>query len=167
MRNKIIIRKKVRLQEIQIRPVTNLTQMEIEPLVIASQDEGFDFIYKLAEEYINGINRFDKTDEMLLAAYDGATLVGICGLNCDQYLNQPEIGRFRRFYVLPEYRGRGVGRKLLQTIIAEAKKHYKILTLRTSDNLSAIALYEAVGFSQEPRFKNVTHFMVFDSQENA
>lgn len=155
------------MQEIQIRPVNSLTQTEIEPLVIASQDEGFDFIYKLAEEYSNGINRFDKPGEMLLAAYDGNNLVGICGLNCDPYLNQPDIGRFRRFYVLPEYRGRGVGRRLLQTIITEAKKYYKILTLRTSDHLGAITLYESAGFSQEPRFKNVTHFMVFDSQENA
>jgi ribosomal protein S18 acetylase RimI-like enzyme len=52
-------------------------------------------------------------------------------------------------YVTPTFRGRGVGRALLDTVIAHARTfgHLRKLTLSvTASNAAAIALYQSRGF---------------------
>nr|WP_238020784.1 GNAT family N-acetyltransferase [Oceanobacillus jordanicus] len=65
----------------------------------------------------------------------------MCGKN-------PIIGRIRRFYVSKEYRRNGIGSLLVQRIIDEAKRYYKILVLHT-DTQQADRFYTSIGFSKE------------------
>ena len=50
--------------------------------------------------------------------------------------------------VLPEHRGRGVARKLVETVVAEAAKLNceRVYLLVADDNLAAISLYRSFGF---------------------
>jgi ribosomal protein S18 acetylase RimI-like enzyme len=48
--------------------------------------------------------------------------------------------------VLPEYRGKGIGTKLLTQIIEGAKDLYPIISLSVRDNNPAIDLYQRLGF---------------------
>jgi putative acetyltransferase len=58
--------------------------------------------------------------------------------------------------VLPEWQGRGVGRKLLATAIDWADNWAQVLRIELyvhADNDRARALYESLGFVQEGRHK--------------
>ena len=62
--------------------------------------------------------------------------------------------------VLPSYRGRGLGRRLLLACIdkAKAKGITRIVLQARADNQVAIKLYESVGFAHEARLRNALRF---------
>ena len=61
-----------------------------------------------------------------------------------------EVGIMKRLYVRPEFRGFGIGKDLVRTIIEHAsKKDYKIIQLHTNLLLNAaINLYKSLGFEK-------------------
>jgi len=85
----------------------------------------------LCDEWASGANRFDAPGEALFVAMADEKVVGVCGLNCDPYANDPRIGRIRRLYVSPSRRRRGVGRALLESAVASARGHFRLLRVRT------------------------------------
>ncbi len=60
------------------------------------------------------------------------------------------IGEVKRLYVIPKYRGYGVGRRLMQYVIGEARNiGYSSLRLDTLPQMeTARALYASLGFKQ-------------------
>lgn len=66
-----------------------------------------------------------------------------------------EIAEVKRMFVDPAWRGRGVGRALMETLIAGARaRRYATLRLGTlHDMTTAIALYETLGFSPIGRYR--------------
>ena len=144
--------------------VLKLTQnAQLGPLIEASQAEGFNFVMRSQLELAQG--DFKKPGAALYGFVDnsfidgdllGDKLAGVGGLTSDPYLGaEPEVGRLRHLYVLPQYRRQGVGQKLVTAIVAEAKRHYDVLRLRTTTR-EAARFYEALGFRPvtEP---NATH----------
>lgn len=69
-----------------------------------------------------------------------------------------DVGEIRRMYVIPSFRGKGVGRALLDTIERTAlDMRYSILRLETGNRQpAAIALYESSGYQHIPRFGEYT-----------
>lgn len=53
------------------------------------------------------------------------------------------------FYVKESFRGRGIGRKLLESLVAEGKRHghHNIVSRISAGNASSIHLHEAFGFA--------------------
>jgi ribosomal protein S18 acetylase RimI-like enzyme len=83
---------------------------------------------------------------LLFAQVDGA-LVGMMGAFYDGEARMAEI---ISVYVSPDWRGKGVGRALMEAILAEIHKHPRIekVTLGVNSQQSAaIALYTRFGFS--------------------
>ncbi len=62
-----------------------------------------------------------------------------------------------KFFVDPAFRGRGIGKALLQAIMAEAGKGPRsMLLLHTTVYMkSAVSLYEAFGFTPCPPFRDI------------
>jgi GNAT superfamily N-acetyltransferase len=143
---------------LDIRITDSLDENELQPLMKASVDEGYDFIQKLWDEYQSGVNRFDAQGAVLIGVYDGDTLIGIGGIHPDPYLKLATIGRVRHVYVLPEHRREGVGRLLMNALIEHARKQFEFLTLRTPTT-HGDAFYTALGFSSEARFEQASHWM--------
>ena len=88
-------------------------------------------------------------------------LVACGGLSVDPYLSTEDsanpIGRVRHLYVRPSDRGRGIGRSLLEHILAAGTRHFPIIRLRTTPD--AARLYERFGF-RSVSDDTATHILV-------
>ena len=79
-----------------------------------SLKEGYRFIDRLLDEWNNGINRFNKPNEVLLYACKNDVIAGIGGLTIDPEI--PDAMRMRRFYVASRVPARWHSRRDMQTI---------------------------------------------------
>src|SRR5690606_19083057 len=120
-----------------IERVTSLEEYKLDLLIEDSLSEGYKFIKRLVDEYTLGSNKFDKNGESLYVAKIDDEVIGIGGLNIDPYLNLSDVGRVRHLYVLRKNRGTGVGKKLLNAIIDEARANFRTIRLSFTDHLAA------------------------------
>ncbi|MDR3753517.1 MAG: GNAT family N-acetyltransferase [Terracidiphilus sp.] len=123
--------------------------------------EGHNFMERLANEWQSGTNRFDAPGEMLCGYLENGLLVAVGGLNHDPFAGRADVGRIRRVYVRPAWRGKGIGTALVSALINEARQSFACIRLR-AENPSAARLYERLGF--EPiADADATHILIFDS----
>ncbi|PMB17961.1 GNAT family N-acetyltransferase [Fischerella thermalis] len=146
------------MEQIVIARILELEPESIHHLVKESLSQGFRFVERLIREYCTGLNCFDRSGEMLLAASVQGTVVGIGGLNRDPYFNDLKVGRLRHLYVGSDWRRRGVGCLLVTQLVHEASQHYQLLTLRT-DTPAANEFYQKLGFKTHPRWEHTTHHL--------
>lgn len=128
-----------------LRSVLPPSWPDLDPLIQESRREGFRFLVRLRDEWESGANRFDAPGEALLGAWVDGALVGIGGLNRDLFASHPDVGRLRHLYVIPAFRGMGVGRALVEALVSAARPHFGVLRLRT-DTAAAARFYQALGF---------------------
>lgn len=131
----------------------------LEPLIRASEREGFRFLARLRREYEDGSTRFDRAGEVLLGVESGPELIAVGGLTADPYAAEPRVGRLRHLYVSPAHRRRGAGRLLVAALVEAARPHFDTLTLRT-DTEAAARFYEALGFAPAAGAEHHTHRLV-------
>ncbi|MBW4484808.1 MAG: GNAT family N-acetyltransferase [Tildeniella torsiva UHER 1998/13D] len=80
---------------------------------------------------------------------DRPQLIGMLGFSRETRLKRLHVGTLWSMYVLPEFRGQGVGARLLDSAIAHARRldGLRQLTLSvTASNVAASALYRSRGF---------------------
>ncbi|MES2760122.1 MAG: GNAT family N-acetyltransferase [Pseudomonadota bacterium] len=90
----------------------------------------------------SGRNRF--------GAFDGATLVAVVGVGRHGALKARHKAFIAGMYVAPAWRGKGVGRLLMERALAfaDALPNLHQVTLAvTADNAAAVALYASMGFA--------------------
>jgi GNAT superfamily N-acetyltransferase len=87
----------------------------------------------------------------LLLAKRGDHVLGCVALKA---LEPPGVAEIKRLFVRPQARGAGVGKALVESVIATARKlGYRELKLDTLPEMSgAIALYESFGFAPIPPY---------------
>jgi GNAT superfamily N-acetyltransferase len=63
---------------------------------------------------------------------------------------RPDMGEIKRMYIRPEFRGMGIGRALLEGLIAEAREigYPRVLPDSTRFMKEAHSLYRSVGFEE-------------------
>lgn len=87
---------------------------------------------------------YAEPEGVLLIAYYGNSVTGCVGLR--QF--EQDICEMKRLYVRQEFRGKGIGIKLSENVISEAKKiGYKKMRLDTISYMKeAIGIYKKIGF---------------------
>ncbi len=98
----------------------------------------------LIDEWESGDERFDGPGDALFGAFDGDALVGIGGVTIE---HDADAMRMRRFYVLRDWRKRGVGRALAQLMMARGLEHADFLTCNARATPAAEKFWEAMGFA--------------------
>ncbi|MBN1250301.1 MAG: GNAT family N-acetyltransferase [Anaerolineae bacterium] len=148
------------MTRLRIEKLTELPTADLQPLLEESQKQGHELVTRLIEEYESGQNRFDAPGEALFGVYAGRDLIAIGGLNQDPYLPDGQTGRVRHVYVLADWRGRGVGRLLVDRIITEAHEHFQRLTLRTFSDRGD-RFFRSLGFEAGSPLPGASHHMEF------
>lgn len=89
---------------------------------------------------------------MFLAMFEGQP-AGCAGLR----FHAPEIGEIKHLFVQPTFRGKGIGRGLMEALISGAREiGYTTLYLNTTSYMQeAQALYRAYGFKDMPPYRDV------------
>lgn len=139
--------------------ITRIKELELhalDGLRAESSHEGYRFIGRLCDEWVSGTNRFSAPGEALFLATADGQVVGVCGLNHDPYTHDPRIGRVRRLYVLQAYRRSGVGRALLEAVVAYARDYFRLLRVRTEE---AGEFYTTHGFRCIASEAETTHVL--------
>jgi len=102
------------------------------------------------EEITYRINRSKCSPEDVLLAYKGDKVIGYCwtGVACEGGATSKRKGQIFMLGVDPDYRGKGVGRKVLLAGLAHLKsKGLQVAELGTErENKIARALYKSIGF---------------------
>ncbi|MCC6615671.1 MAG: GNAT family N-acetyltransferase [Anaerolineae bacterium] len=94
-----------------------------------------------------GVFSRERGSMLLLAAIAGE------GVGCVAFQRKDAVTcELKRMYVRPAARGQGIGRELVQALIAEARSQgYRRIILDSHKSMtSAHALYEATGFIRQP-----------------
>lgn len=114
----------------------------------AADDEAYEMLSRLAREWADGTNRFDRPGEALVAAMDGSVLTGMGGMNIDRGVQGAM--RMRRFYVRPAYRRRGIARTIAAALLDRPEIAGRTITLK-APHAEAARFWEALGFLPDER----------------
>lgn len=130
----------------EIRQHGDPSSPDLGDLVDLAEAEGHEFVARTKSQWASGANRFDQKGEAFFVAYGDSSVVGICGLNSDPYLNDSAVGRLRHLYVHPSHRRAGMAEALVTRCLGFAVGRFDRVRLRTS-NPAADALYRSMGFT--------------------
>jgi len=86
---------------------------------------------------------------LVLGAFSDGQLAGVVGLSFEKREKVRHKATLFGMYVRPQWRSRGVGRQLIESALAQARRRpgIKVVQLTvTETNTPAVALYESCGF---------------------
>ncbi|MBM2812184.1 MAG: family N-acetyltransferase [Chloroflexi bacterium] len=93
-----------------------------------------------------------RTGVLLLVADPAGEVVGTAAVR----LLEPGVGELKRMWLRPSCQGRGLGRRLMDACLHEARRlGCRALRLDTQARMeAAVHLYRAYGFSEIPRYND-------------
>lgn len=80
-------------------------------------------------------------DQKFVVAKNGDKVVGLCSL-----LKEEDRNKLSTIYILPEYQGKGIGKRLWESVIPFLDKTKDTTVSVATYNKNAIAFYEKLGF---------------------
>jgi len=122
-----------------------LEALRTDPVAFASsyEEERVLSLEKVAERLI------PTDDRAIVGAFDRGELVGLAAWHREELLKLAHKGFVWGVFVRDSHRGRGLARRLIEAVIALARRCDGILLLNLTTcatNQPAIALYESLGF---------------------
>jgi ribosomal protein S18 acetylase RimI-like enzyme len=146
-----------------------LEMLELEPQAFSSSAEEHRSL--TLDEVRRRMGSIDE-DQFIVGAFQDGRLLGVVGFYREKGLKTRHKGRIWGVYVTPEKRGRGVARKLLETLLQRAciiPGLEQILLSVAATQTAAFDLYQSLGFESwgcEPRGLRIAdqwideHYMV-------
>ena len=127
----------------------------------ALADSPHAFSSTLESEQGQPLDRFAarRADDFVLGAFSGPHLIGVAGFYVQAKPKHRHKGMLWGMYIRPSHRAAGIGRKLVEGIIAHARQQVELLQLFViSDNLPARRLYASLGFVEYGIERNATKY---------
>ena len=128
--------------------------------LLAALDE--DLLRRYPEDAIHRLHPGEGEDPgvtFLIARVDGRA----AGCGALRRLD-PDVGEIKRMFVVPEFRGRGIARRILAALESEARRagHSRVRLETGTRQPEAIALYRSAGYAEIPAFGEYVgnHFSV-------
>lgn len=129
-------------------------------------EESWNYAYKgiIPQEYLNSIpegrwsKKFDIPGWKTLVCIVDGKYIGTSSFCKSRFEQFPDCGEIISIYFLPEYMGKGYGKKLLETSILELKKlgFDELFLWVLDDNIKAKNFYEHLGFLQTEEYLDDT-----------
>jgi GNAT superfamily N-acetyltransferase len=131
----------------ELQLVTKNLPAGFDALRAEARAEGYLFVERLAADWEARAIRFDHDGEALLAARVGGVLAGIGGLTREPVLSGAL--RMRRFYVRPQFRRTGIGRKLATALLERARSATGAVSVNAAP--ASVLFWESLGFTPDRR----------------
>jgi ribosomal protein S18 acetylase RimI-like enzyme len=115
----------------------------------ALADSPHAFSSTLESEQGQPLERFATrlAEDFVVGAFSGSFLVGLAGFYVQPRPKHRHKGMLWGMYVRPDQRAAGIGRQLVEAIIAHARQRVELLQLFVvADNMPARRLYASLGF---------------------
>jgi GNAT superfamily N-acetyltransferase len=133
---------------LQIVRVTHEMPEGFEILRRDAVDEEWRHLNRLADEWDGGAVRYDGDGEAFLAAFEDGVLAGVGVVCMEPNTSYGPARRMRRFYVRPQFRGRGVGRTLATALMQQGWAAVPLLTVHAG-RPEAARFWEHLGFQPD------------------
>lgn len=120
-----------------------LDALRIDPASFASSYED-----EVNEDFRARIEK-RKPEDVTFGVFDGERVIGLAGIFREQRLKRQHKMWLVSVFVYPEYRGKGIGHRLVETAIAHARTVDDVARIELgvqAQNEAAKALYRAHGF---------------------
>jgi len=143
--------------EIAIRPLRASEQEAARRLILTGLGEHFGWIDETLNPDLRDIEAaYLRPSHCFVVAELGGAIVGTGALVSEA----SGVGRIVRVSVDQRYRGRGIGRRLVQHLVtaAHARGYQRVVCETNDDWEDAIALYRSCGFAEEARRDGSVHF---------
>jgi putative acetyltransferase len=117
--------------------------------LIAELDTYLEGLYPPENNHLLSIEQLKQPGVTFLTAVINGRVVG-----CGAYVNRGDYAEIKRMYVMPEYRGLKIGRRLLEELETKVKADgLKVLRLETGVRQpAALRLYEKAGYLRRRAF---------------
>lgn len=115
---------------------------EFDPLLKVSEN-----LEELCKEYMR--EAITSKDSLVIVAEDKGRIVGVLKADFRKriFYDPPLEGQIQEFYILPQYRRRGYGKRLLEHALEELQGKVSFITVSfPSLNTVAVSFYERFGF---------------------
>lgn len=143
------------VQRLRIEPIVGELPFGLERLKREAAHEGYRFLERLATEWRSKNSRFERDGEALYGVYEGDDLVAIGGMTVDPVLSG--AWRMRHFYVHPDCRGCGIGRRLATVLLDKLSAGKQVVAVNAG-TAEASRFWEALGFVPDKRDEH-THVL--------
>lgn len=142
--------------DVQIVDARPFMPSGLDGLHSAASGERVKNVSRLIQEWNLGQTLFDGVSECLVIAQANGLNIGIGGiLKCKVV---PEALRVSRFYVLPEWRKKGVATALANEALVHAWRFAEVITCNAQASELAAPFWESLGFNQV-NIPGLTHIL--------
>jgi len=125
-------------------------------IIQESRELGYRHVERLARDWGDATNRFDRPGEALFVVKDHrGDIVGVGGVNVDPFAGDARTGRVRRVYLAARARRMGLGGELLEVIEHHARSRFDRLVANVNPN--AVGFFEHLGYVPTPDAAHWTH----------
>ena len=105
----------------------------------------------ISQEYLSGLT-LEKCEKMafswpdnIMVAKENGRVIGFVGYG-DRGEEAPGVGEIFALYVLADYYGKGIGRRLMDAGLEQIKRYPQVCLWVLKENARAIRFYEKCGF---------------------
>lgn len=144
------------IEEIKIREIRPEDVNAVAELVVRLKrlNEEFDPLLKVRDDVFNQAKKYIESamaseNSLILVADRNGKIVGVVKVDIqDRIFYEPKVeGTIRELYVLPEFRRRGLAKRLIETAIEKLKGKIGLITAEfPTMNEIAVNFYNKLGF---------------------